>query len=122
MKREDIPTLSPIPQNSIALMRENVAKLEAIAKREWPEFAQVTADKDRVSFLDGMKATLDFGQFRKKGSGYVCWDNEKGWLAQICRKDGNLYGDCDDQMDGFSTLREALDAFVSEYEHVMGRP
>lgn len=73
-----------------------------------------TKDKDRLSFLDGQKGYYEIGDCKahpnKKNSGYIQWDDVKGWEAFICRKDGHAYTECVEHE--LCTFREAVDAFM----------
>lgn len=113
---DTIPTPQPVAQSTIDLMRENVSRLQEIALREWPQ-RDALRDTDRLSFLDGQKACVQFGG-DKRGDGAIWFDDDEGcWVAKIQRDTKLVHCDCDET--AFKTFRDALDCFMEEYARLM---
>lgn len=89
-------------------MRENVSRLSGLAQTE----------ADRMSFMDGHRAYVEFGENFRRGGGAV-WFEDGSWVAKIYRADKEPLSHCDPDETEFKTFREALDCYMEEYARLM---
>jgi hypothetical protein len=71
-------------------------------------------DTDRLSFLDGQRAYIEFRGEPGTPGGYIHFDKDKGWEAWISDNGQWPFYRCHEKDEVCETLRDALDAYAFE--------